>query len=194
LGLFSAAMMTIDHTRQHVRELHRDHLDQLGRPYHTHLERVLAHLQRLFPAAGEAVQHAALLHGSVEERKTTLAALLEAGYAPEIVHMVEWNTRPRGPGAPAYLDWIQDLADHAPLGAVMIKIADNEDNNDPERIARLPPAQRDVSEAYAKARRILEAALARRGNETPRDGRIPTSPSRGAVPSLSDPAGRRGPG
>jgi (p)ppGpp synthase/HD superfamily hydrolase len=164
--IVQAAMITLDDTRRHVTELHRGHVDVLGRPYHTHLERVLAHLQRLFPAVDESIQHAALLHGSVEEKKTTLAALLAAGYSPEIVRLVEWNTRPRGPGAPAYLDWIQHLADHAPVGAVMIKIADNEDNNDPERIARLPVEQRDVSEAYANARRILDAALRRRSAET----------------------------
>jgi (p)ppGpp synthase/HD superfamily hydrolase len=157
-------MRNLAETLDYIKELHRGHLDVLGRPYHTHLERVLTHLQRLFPEAGEDVEHAALLHGSVEEKKTTLAALRADGYSPDIVGMVEWNTRPRGEGAPAYLDWIRHLADNAPLGAIMIKIADNEDNNDPRRIAMLPPEQRDVSAVYAQARRILEAALERRGN------------------------------
>lgn len=160
-------MRSIAQTLEYVRLLHRDHLDVLGRPYHTHLERVLAHLRRLFPDAGEDIQHAALLHGSVEEKKTTLEALRDAGYSPDIVSMVEWNTRPRGEGAPPYLDWIGHLADNAPLGAIMIKIADNEDNNDPGRIARLPPEQRDVSAVYAKARHILDAALERRGGRPP---------------------------
>lgn len=155
-------MTDIAQTLEYVKQLHREHLDQLGRPYHTHLERVLAHVQRLFPDADEDVQHAALLHGSVEERKTTLQALRDAGYSPAIVRMVEWNTRPRGPDAPPYLDWIRHVADDAPVGAVMIKIADNEDNNDPRRIAQLPEERRDVSDVYAKARRILEAALHRR--------------------------------
>ena len=162
-------MPTLAETLDYVKELHRGHLDVLGRPYHSHLERVLAHLQRLFPAAGEDVQHAALLHGSVEEKKTTLAALRDAGYSPDIVSMVEWNTRPRGDGAPAYLDWIRHLAEGAPVGAIMIKIADNEDNNDPRRIALLPPEQRDVSAVYAQARRILEDALDRRRGGPPRE-------------------------
>jgi (p)ppGpp synthase/HD superfamily hydrolase len=155
-------MMTIDETLAYARRLHRGHRDQLGRPYHTHLERVLDHLLRLFPDAGESIQHAAVLHGCVEEKKSTLAGLRDAGYPADVVEMVRWNTRPRGPGAPAYLDWIQELADRAPAGAIMIKIADNEDNNDPWRIARLPEDQRDVSAVYAKARKILEAGLARR--------------------------------
>ena len=163
-------MRSLAETIDYIRELHRGHLDVLGRPYHTHLERVLAHLQRLFPAAGEDIQHAALLHGSVEEKKITLQALRDAGYPPEIVSMVEWNTRPRGEGAPPYLDWIRHLAEGAPLGAIMIKIADNEDNNDPQRIALLPPEQRDVSAVYAAARRILDAALARRGGPLPASG------------------------
>jgi hypothetical protein len=155
-------MIELQHTLEHVRELHAGHLDRLGRPYHQHLERVLQHLIRLFPDASEAMQHAALLHGSVEEKKTTLEALRARGYGDDVIEMVAWNTRPRGEGAPAYLDWIGGLAEKAPLGAVKIKIADNEDNNDPARIAQLPPAERDVSEYYTKARTILVAALARR--------------------------------
>lgn len=155
-------MITIGQTVAYVKALHRGHVDQIGRPYHTHLERVLQHLTRLFPGVDDAVQHAALLHGSVEEKRITLSALRDAGYSPDIVQMVAWNTRPRGPEAPVYLDWIRHVAENAPLGAVMIKIADNEDNNDPVRIARLPEEQRDVSEVYARARRILDAALIRR--------------------------------
>ena len=163
-------MRSLAETLTYIRELHRGHRDVLGRPYHTHLERVLAHLQRLFPEAGEDIQHAALLHGSVEEKKTTLEALRAAGYSPDIVSMVEWNTRPRGEGAPAYLDWIRHLAESAPLGAIMIKIADNEDNNDPRRIAQLPPEQREVSAAYDAARRSLDAALEHRGGGRRPDG------------------------
>lgn len=157
-------MIELQQTLAHVRELHAGHLDRLGRPYHQHLERVLQHLIRLFPDATEAMRHAALLHGSVEEKKTTLEALRTRGYAEDVIEMVAWNTRPRGEGAPLYLDWIGELAEKAPVEAVKIKIADNEDNNDPARIAQLPPAERDVSEFYTKARTILVAALVRRAN------------------------------
>jgi hypothetical protein len=154
-------MMALGETLVYVKDLHAGHLDRLGRPYHRHLERVLEHLVRLFPDASEATRHAALLHGSVEEKKTTLDALRVKGYPEDVIEMVAWNTRPRGPGAPPYLDWIRDLAEHAPVGAVQVRIADNEDNNDPRRIAQLPANERDVSEYYTKARIILEKALAR---------------------------------
>jgi (p)ppGpp synthase/HD superfamily hydrolase len=153
---------TLDQTLAEVRRLHEGHLDRIGRPYHTHLERVLSHLVRLFPDCTAAERHAALLHGSVEEKKTTFEELRRGGYSAEVIELVSWNTRPRGPDAPPYLLWIQRLADHAPLGAVKIKIADNEDNNDPARIAQLPEKERDVSEVYEKARAILVAALRRR--------------------------------
>jgi hypothetical protein len=158
-------MMTLHQTLDYVKELHAGHLDRLGRPYHLHLQRVLQHLIRLFPEASEAVRHAALLHGSVEEKKTTLEALRAKGFSEDVIEMVAWNTRPRGAGAPPYLDWIRDLAEHAPLGAVQVRIADNEDNNDPRRIAQLPPNERDVSEYYTKARVILERGLARSAAE-----------------------------
>ena len=154
--------VTLDETRRLARTLHDGARDALGRPYCTHLDRVLAHLVRLFPDACEAERHAALLHSVVEEKRTTLAALRLAGYPDAVVEMVQWNTRPRGAGAPAYLDWIRELAEQAPLGAVRIKIADNADNNDPQRIARLPEAERSVSAVYAAARAILEDALRRR--------------------------------
>jgi (p)ppGpp synthase/HD superfamily hydrolase len=155
-------MKTLEETRAYAKKLHAGHLDAIGRPYHTHLDRVLGHLDRLFPGAVESVRHAALLHGCVEEKCATLEELRAAGYTEEMVQMVAWNTRPRGEGAPAYLDWIRTLAEHAPVEAVMIKIADNEDNNDPQRIARLPENQRDVSAVYAQARTILENGLRRR--------------------------------
>jgi hypothetical protein len=156
------SMNTLEETRAFVRQLHSGHLDQIGRPYHQHLERVLDRLMRLFPESSEAAHHAALLHGSVEEKKTTLSALREMGYPEPVIEMVAWNTRPRGEGAPAYLDWIQDFADIAPLGAIMIKVADLDDNSDPERIAQLPPERRDVAEVYAKARAILLRGYFRR--------------------------------
>src|SRR5262249_39226651 len=136
-------------------------LDTIGRPYYTHLDRVLAHLDRLFPGMPETVRHAALLHGCVEEKCATLEDLRAEGYPEETIELIAWNTRPRGAGAPAYLDWIRHLAENAPIEAVLIKIADNEDNNDPQRIARLPERERDVSAVYAQARTLLEAGLRR---------------------------------
>jgi (p)ppGpp synthase/HD superfamily hydrolase len=155
-------MKTLQETRIYAANLHADHLDAIGRPYHTHLDRVLAHLDRLFPGAEESVRHGALLHSCVEEKRATLEELRAEGYPEETIQMVFWNTRPRGEGAPAYLDWIRNLAERAPVEAVMIKIADNEDNNDPQRIALLPEDQRDVSAVYAQARMILEDGLRRR--------------------------------
>jgi (p)ppGpp synthase/HD superfamily hydrolase len=154
--------MDLERTRALVRELHAGQLDQIGRPYHLHLDRVLHRVVQLFPESSEATRHAALLHGSVEERKTTLAALRDLGYSDPVIEMVRWNTRPRNGDAPPYLQWIQDLAHMAPLGAVMIKIADLDDNRDPDRIAQLPPERRDVAEVYAEARSILFRAFSRR--------------------------------
>src|SRR5215472_2221935 len=141
-------MTTLGQTRAYVTELFADQVDRIGRPYQTHLERVLAHLVRLFPDCTDAERHAALLHSSVEEKKATFEDLSRMGYSGDVIELVRWNTRPRGTDAPPYLVWIRHVADNAPLGAVRIKIADNEDNNNPDRIARLPPDQRDVSEVY----------------------------------------------
>jgi (p)ppGpp synthase/HD superfamily hydrolase len=150
---------TLEETRAYVRRLHAGRIDAIGRPYCTHLDRVLGHLERLFPDAGIEVRHAALLHGCVEEECATLDDLRAEGYPEATIEMVAWNTRPRGAGAPTYLDWIRHLAENAPSGAIMIKIADNADNNDPRRIAQLPEDERSVSAVYERARAILEKAL-----------------------------------
>jgi hypothetical protein len=51
------------------------------------------------------------------------------------------------------------FADSGDLGAIIIKLSDNEDNADPVRIAALPPEQRGVARRYERSMAILRAAL-----------------------------------
>ena len=78
---------------------------------------------------------------------------------PEALAIIQAVTRP--PRVP-YLDWIADLAREGSLWAIRVKLADNEDNSDPARVAALPGGEAMVRTRYTPAREILEAALALR--------------------------------
>jgi hypothetical protein len=44
-------------------------------------------------------------------------------------------------------------------GAMRIKLADNQHNMQPDRVAKLPDAERDLVKRYERSARILEKAL-----------------------------------
>lgn len=147
---------TLDETLTLVRELHAGQVDKSGAPYVRHLERVKAHLVRLFPDATEAEQHAALLHDALEDTPCTAAQLRARGYDEETVAIVEGMTKPEGAEYHAY---VEGIARGTNRGIVRVKLADNADNSDPARIAMLPPEKAaQLTEKYARARKALLAS------------------------------------
>jgi (p)ppGpp synthase/HD superfamily hydrolase len=151
--------ISLEQTRDLMRRAHAGQVDKAGQPYHTHPERVLERLLRRFPDASESEQHAALLHDVVEDTAIRAEDLAALGYSREVIDLVTWLSRPAGL---SYLEWMARLGAEAPLGALRVKLADNADNSDPVRIAALPEHERGLSQRYAQARAILEAALGRR--------------------------------
>ena len=136
--------------------LHAGKVDKAGEPYIVHLRRVAANLLRRWPDAAPAEVAAAWLHDALEDTAATPESLRAAGMPEETVAIVRAVTRPAGV---PYLAWIADLAATGPRGALRVKVADNEDNRDPVRVARLPGAARMVATRYEPARRVLETAL-----------------------------------
>ena len=151
--------VSLEQTRDLMRRAHAGQVDKAGQPYHTHPERVLERLLRRFPEASESEQHAALLHDVLEDTEISAEDLAAAGYSREVIDLVSWLTRPPGT---SYLEWMAQLGENAPLGALRVKLADNADNSDPVRLAALPEHERGLSRRYEQARAILEAALSRR--------------------------------
>jgi (p)ppGpp synthase/HD superfamily hydrolase len=151
--------VSLEQTRDLMRRTHAGQVDKAGQPYHTHPERVLERLLRRFPEASESEQHAALLHDVLEDTDITAEDLAAAGYARDVIEIVSWLTRP--PDI-TYLQWMAQLGEEAPLGALRVKLADNADNSDPVRLAAIPEHERGLSQRYAQARAVLEAALSRR--------------------------------
>ena len=136
--------------------LHDGQVDKAGVPYITHLTRVAAILKRRWPEASADEIAAAWLHDSLEDTGATEASLLAAGVTPETVRIVRAVTRPEGSD---YLAWIETLAASGDVSVLRVKLADNEDNRDPARVAALPGASERVATRYEPARRILETGL-----------------------------------
>jgi (p)ppGpp synthase/HD superfamily hydrolase len=139
-----------------ARQAHRFQTDRAEQPYIGHIERVVANLLRRWPDAADDEIAAAWLHDVIEDTEWTAYALRKAGIAPCAVAIVEELTRPDGP---TYLGWIEALAASGSLSAVRVKLADNDDNTDPARVAAIPDGPAMLARRYRPARAMLEARL-----------------------------------
>ena len=146
-----------------ARDIHLRQVDKAGRPYIRHIERVVENLLRRWPGATDDEIAAAWLHDAIEDSPWDGPLLLRAGVSPGAVAIVEELTRPKGW---AYLDWIRALAAIGGLSAVKVKLADNEDNSDPERVAAIVDGASLLERRYRPAREMLECRIA----ATARDG------------------------
>ncbi|TXM72844.1 metal-dependent phosphohydrolase [Methylobacterium sp. WL69] len=153
-----------------ARIVHEGQFDKAGRPYVEHLagvaHRAAAKISGmpgiLSPTIASEVVQIAWLHDVVEDTRHTADDLRMEGFSDVVADGVFALTKPLGNGA--YLDWINDLASTASLLIVLVKIADIEDNSDPERLALLNDATRErLSAKYGAALPILKDAAARLG-------------------------------
>jgi (p)ppGpp synthase/HD superfamily hydrolase len=142
--------------QQLAERYHAGQIDKAGAPYIQHLTRVAANLLRRWPDATSDEIDAAWLHDALEDTTATRADLLAAGISERTIAIVELVTKPDGID---YLRWIHALAAAGDLSAIRVKLADNEDNQNPARVASLPGAAERVAHRYEPARQILEAAL-----------------------------------
>jgi (p)ppGpp synthase/HD superfamily hydrolase len=149
----------MDKAEAFARHAHAGQTDKSGAPYAGHLARVSRILVERFPDALPFEIEAAWLHDVLEDTPTTAEDLVAAGISPAAIAIVRELTRPPGP---TYLEWIGTLAAVGSLSAIRIKLADNQDNQDPARVAALPNGARMVAKRYAPAKAILERALTER--------------------------------
>ena len=131
-------------------QLHAGQTDKAGRPYIEHLTRVLLRVQ--MDGGDRFQQIAALLHDSIEDEKTTADELLALGVPSEAVVLVQALTKR---DEQSYEDYLRGLIG---LDRVLtVKMADLDDNSDPERLELLPERQRMRLQAkYAHAWDILQ--------------------------------------
>jgi (p)ppGpp synthase/HD superfamily hydrolase len=146
-------MPTIDETIEFIKSAHAGQSDKAGNPYWMHPVSVM---RRLGEDACEDAKIAALLHDVLEDTEYTADDLLVMGYSPEVVEAVRLLSRPKG--GLTYMNWIRTIAASGNKIAIRVKIADNEDNSDPARIAALPPEGRDIVHRYERSLQILRPA------------------------------------
>jgi (p)ppGpp synthase/HD superfamily hydrolase len=139
-----------------ARMMHRGHLDKSGAPYICHLARTANNLTRRWPDATEEEIAAAWLHDVLEDTQAMPSDLLRFGISERAIEIVMGLTLPRGL---VYLDWIRLIAEGGDISIIRVKIADNEDNSNPARVAAIADGSRLVAERYRPAREILERAL-----------------------------------
>jgi (p)ppGpp synthase/HD superfamily hydrolase len=136
---------------------HAGQIDKLGQPYINHLARVVVILRRRWPDAGSDEIDAAWLHDVLEKTAAEAEGLLAERIPPRVVDIVEQLTHP--PDL-SYLRWIEVMAARRDVAVIRIKLADIEDNWTAVRSAGLAEEAELVTQRYAPATKILEAALA----------------------------------
>lgn len=146
-------MPTVDETIEFIRSAHAGQTDKAGKPYWRHPVSVM---RRLGPAATEDEKLTALLHDVVEDTGHTADDLRALGYPETVVAAVALLSRPEGL---TYLEWIRSISTSGNYLAIRVKIADNEDNSDPVRIAALPADLHGIVDRYQRSLRILREAL-----------------------------------
>jgi (p)ppGpp synthase/HD superfamily hydrolase len=150
------AKPSIDDTINFIKIAHAGQFDKGGVEYWKHPVSVM---YRLGPDASEDCKLGALLHDVIEDTQCTEASLRDLGYPDNIISSVTRLTKPTGV---AYLKCIEELAASGDQVAIAVKIADNLDNLDPERLARLPLEKQGGQEKYRRSIEILTRAHRRK--------------------------------
>ena len=130
-------------------------VDKGGVPYFEHCKRVCDIAVTKYNI-NEDERCAAYLHDVLEDTDITEDDLREYGFSERTIELVKKLTRPDGI---TYMDYIRGIANSGDEGLIYIKLSDNQDNSDPERINNLPESERSIVKRYNKARRILLEGL-----------------------------------
>lgn len=145
---------SVNETFEIVKTAHDGQVDKAGRPYWEHL---LSVCRRLPEDATDDERRVALLHDVIEDTGLTALDLRSLGFSEPVVEAVQLLTRAKDSGP--YLEWIRAIADSGNRMAIRVKIADNEDNSDPQRVKHTFGIG-DLVKRYALSLHILRPALA----------------------------------
>ena len=165
------------HSYQLAREAHAGQVDKAGYAYTSHLARVQDRFDGLTDREQrdewtsrrtEDLFSACWLHDVVEDTPVTLDDLLLRGFSDETIEVVRLLTK-APVDARTYDERITALIASGNLGAILVKLADVEDNGDPARLALLPEDQRGIGERYQRARARLHEAATALGWRDPRE-------------------------
>ena len=150
---------------QFAAQAHAGQIDKAGKPYIRHINRVAGATNdqavHAFEVDGlkinpEHVLQAAYLHDILEDTPTTVEELVQAGYAPPVIKMVQLLSKTDE--ELSYAERISALIQSGNLGAILIKLSDNEDNAKTDR--QLPIGVSLTARYAASMPRLRGAAAA----------------------------------
>lgn len=158
--------LTVERFLAFARQRHDGQTSMSGEPYIEHLLRVLentrAILSRLpddFLSDNDRLEAelSAIGHDMLEDKKATTDDIRALGGSESLIRRLLALSRldPK----PVYQSWIVGICECGDPVVIIVKIADNTDNNSEPRIAALPPEKRSIRKRYDKAFRALDAAL-----------------------------------
>ena len=143
---------------------HGNQVDAAGQPYIDHLREVARRVSVMLADIGTpiplkervAIRQAAILHDTIEDTNVT-AVELEDKFGRRVTEIVQAVTRPNDL---TYQEWIERIVASGDVGAMLVKLADNQHNADPVRVAALPPEKQGVTKRYTRSMATLQAGLA----------------------------------
>ena len=127
--------------------------DKGGQPYILHCIQVMENVKKWNDVE---LQIAAVLHDIIEDTTITAEKLLEMGYSPRVVRIVQAVTFPKGCD---YDDKILEICDDQ--DAIKVKMADLDHNSQILRMKGISRKDLDRNEKYHRSYFILEKHLGR---------------------------------
>ena len=138
--------MTLGRAISIAAEAHAGQKDRAGAPYILHPIRLMIQMD------SEDAMMAAVLHEVVEDSVWTLDDLRKEGYSNEVLNAVDSLTH-RDKEGEDYWDYIQ-RAKSDPI-AIKVKLADLEDNLNPDRLNEVTEKDEKRFDRYRKAQEML---------------------------------------
>ena len=138
--------MTLERAIAIAAEAHAGQKDRGGAPYILHPIRLMIQMD------SENVMMAAVLHDVVENSVWTLDDLRKEGFSNEVLNAVDCLTH-RDKEGEDYWDYIQ-RAKSDPI-AIKVKLADLEDNLNPDRLNEVTEKDEKRFDRYRKAQEML---------------------------------------
>ena len=138
--------MTLERAIAIAAEAHADQKDRAGAPYILHPIRLMIQMD------SENAMMAAVLHDVVENSVWTLDDLRKEGFSNEVLNAVDSLTH-RDKEGEDYWDYIQ-RAKSDPI-AIKVKLADLEDNLNPDRLNEVTEKDEKRFDSYHKAQEML---------------------------------------
>jgi (p)ppGpp synthase/HD superfamily hydrolase len=149
-----------------VRTRHAGQTSMNGEDYIEHLLRVVANTRTILGSLPAGMLSAsdeedallvALGHDLFEDEKATAKDVSDLGGSESLIRRL--NRLSRLDPKPVYQGWIVGIAADVDLVPLIVKLADNLDNNSDERINVLPVEKRSIRNRYNKAFTVLRVAL-----------------------------------